>query len=144
MRKADWKLGKALTVVTVVYLICSIFGCALYMVLPPVLSSIGARIHAYLLYIAAMDDSRSILPVVFAIAGHLLVLLQVVFGFIGLKTGHVKPFAVLTLGDILLTLVFLLGHPNFEWPYTCGILVNLGYCLWLFRFSLIHKTAAIK
>ena len=144
MKKPDWKLGKALNIVTAVYLVCSVFGCALYMVLPPVLSSVGARIHAYLLFTAAMNEGTSIWPVVLAVIGHVFVLAQVIFGVIALKTGRLRLFTLLTVLELLLTTGFLAYQNNLGNEFTAGILLNIAYCLWLFRTSLSGKTAAIK
>ena len=139
MKKPDWKLGKAFTVLTAAYLVCSVFGCVLYLVLPPVLCSVGARVHAYLLFRAFRDSAEPVWPVFWMIAGHLYVLAMVAFGIRGLKTGKLKIFTLMTALDILLCMVILAVEGSVSYEYTSGILVNLAYCFWLFRKSLPPK-----
>ena len=144
MKKPDWKLGKALNIVTAVYLVCSVFGCALYMVLPPVLSSVGARIHAYLLISAAINEGKNLLMVILAALSHVFVLIQIVFGAMALKTGKLRGYTLLTAAEILLTLAFLAYQGTLDNEFTAGILLNAGYCLWLLKAALPKKSAATK
>ena len=51
------KLGVPLTAATVVYILCSLFGSLFYLVFPPFLCSIGARIHTYTLILYAMEET---------------------------------------------------------------------------------------
>ena len=142
MKKPERKLGKALSAATLAYLLCSIFGCALYMVLPPVLSSVGARFHAYLLLEAATDKTGSFLPIVWTVLAHVYVLVQVVLGFVALKTGKLRAYSLVTAVEVLLTVIYLGLEGSYSNWYTAGFLVNLVYCAWLFRVSLPKKNAA--
>ena len=143
MKKPDWKLGKALSVVTLVYLLCSIFGCVLYMILPPVLASLGARIHAYLLIGAALDTGDNIWPIIWTVAAHLFVLVHMVLGFYALKTGKLKGFTLMTIAEVLITFIFLIFQDYIGDGYSAGILVNLAYCAWLLK-KLASRSATAK
>ena len=140
MRRPDWKLGKALSAATIVYLIFSTFGCALYMVLPPFFSSVGARLHAYVLIYAALDETGSVWPMVWTIVVHLYMLCMISFGIIALKNGRCRIYALLTAAEILMTAVFLLATDCVDNEFTMGILLNAAYCGWLIRKSLSQMT----
>ena len=140
MRKPEWKLGKALSAATIVYLLLSTFGCALYMVLPPFFSSVGARLHAYVLIYAALDDTGSVWPMVWTVVVHLYMIAMVSFGIIALKTGKARVYTLLTAAEILMTAVFLIATDCVDTEFATGILLNAAYCGWLFRKVLPKKT----
>ena len=140
MKISDRHAQKAWFVVTVLYLLCSVFGCVLYMYLPPFLASIGARAHVYLLVAAAKAKEPNYWPEILTVIVHLFVLAQMGFGALGLRNGKLRIFTVLTVLEVLMTLV-LLATQNFHEFFTAsGVIVNMGYCVWLVKRELRRLT----
>ena len=142
MKLPNFKLGLPFTIATAVYLLFSLLGSMFYFVLPPVLCSAGARIHAYLLIEAALQDPRSAWQIALAVVGHLGVLLMAVMGIAAILKGPSKLYCLLVALDIVLCALFLLTVRNNEYHDTQGILLNIAYFIWLTRQFTPKKPAA--
>jgi len=132
MKLPEMKLGTPLAVATFVYVICSLFGCLLYLVLPPFFCSIGARFHTYVLNQVATDEVLTFFPVFFTVIAHIFVLTMCAFGIFAIKTGRTKVYFTLAVAEILLTIVYLILSGSRAYQFTSGILVNIAYCIWLY------------
>ena len=139
MKLPKIKTGKPFALVTAVYLLMSLFGSALYLVLPPVLCSMGARSHAYLLIHAALEDNPTTAQILLMVFSQLFVFMLVIFGILAILKGPSPAYCLLVALDIVITLVFLLIPMEEQYEHTAGILFNLVYCLWLFRFLVPKK-----
>ncbi|MBQ4549798.1 MAG: hypothetical protein IJA49_01705 [Oscillospiraceae bacterium] len=144
MKRFTPKLGAPLTIATVLYILCSLFGSLFYLVFPPFLCSIGARIHTYTLILYAMEETTTLGAVVWMILSHLFVFITLVFGVLAIARGKLKIYSLLTGLEILMTFVFLLFQETGNFSSTHGILVNVVYCLWLFKKALPAKPAVRK
>ena len=133
MTSRKLKLGIPLTVATVVYILLSLFGSTLYLALPSVLCSIGARIQAYTLILFAIREELTLDAILWISLSHLFVLAMLLCGVLAIITGKSRLFGLLVLLENLVTLIFLAFRKNGEFSSTSGIVVNLAYSLWLLR-----------
>ena len=141
MKLPKLKMGLPLTLATGIYLIFSLLGCLLYLTLPPVLCSVGARFHAYLLVMEAMKDQHTVVMVLLVVLSQLSVLLLAVLGIRAIVKGPGKLYLALVALDICLTIPFLLPQRNSEFNDTQGIVLNIAYFIWLMRTFLPKKAA---
>ncbi len=135
MTNQKLKLGFPLTVATVVYILCSLFGSLFYLVLPPFLCSIGARIHAYTLILYAIGGEATVPAVIWMIISHIFVLGILILGVIAIIKGNVRIYSLLVALEIIITFIFLTLQESGDFASTHGIVVNIGYCIWLFRHA---------
>ena len=112
------------------------------MILPPFLSSVGARAHVYLLVAAVKETEPNYWPEILTVIAHLFVLAQMAFGALGLKTGKLKIFTLLTILEILLTLLLLATQDFLVFKSESGIILNIGYCIWL--MSRVFRRPALR
>lgn len=124
------KFPPALTIATGVYLLCSLFALVLYPILPPVLSSVGSRIHFYLLVIAAFEGTTPFLTGLI-LAAHAGLIAMLWFGIRAIRTGRCKIYCALVGLDILLTFSLHFIQDIAVADYTAGVWVNLAYLIWL-------------
>ena len=139
MKLPKIQTSKPFALATAVYLLLSLFGSALYLVLPPVLCSIGARSHAYLLIHAALEDNPTTMQILLMVVSQLYVFVLVVLGILAVLRGPSPAYCLLVALDILVTLIFLLIPMEEQFEHTAGILFNLVYCLWLLRILVPKK-----
>ena len=136
MKSPKLKLGLPLTIATAVYIVLSLFGSALYLALPPFLCSIGARFHAYTLILFALEDQLTVAAILWSILSHLFVLVVLVYGVLAIFTGKVRIYSLLAACEVLFTSLFLIFQKTGEFSSTHGMIVNMAYCVWLFRHAL--------
>ena len=141
MKLPKLKMGLPLTIATGIYLLFSLLGCLFYFVLPPVLCSLGARIHAYILIEEAMRDQHTVMQIVLVVVAQLAVLLMAVMGIAAIVKGPSRAYLLLVGLDIVLTVLFLLTVKNSQYHDTQGIVFNAAYFIWLMR-TFLPKTAA--
>ncbi len=133
MKRPTVRSGKPFALITGVYLLLSLFGSALYLVLPPFLCSMGARIHAYLLINAALPSEPQFFPVVLMILAHLYVFAMIVFGILAIVKGPSRLYVLMVGLEILMTGLFFLLQRTGEYEHTAGILFNILYFAWITR-----------
>ena len=122
-----------LKVATGFYLFFSLLGVPLYMILPPVLTSVGARLHAYLLLTAAFNEAPpSVLLLLLIAVSHVLLLLIMITGIMAIVKGRFRLYSILVLLETVFTFAFLFCQGEGVYDFTAGIWVNLIYCIWLF------------
>ena len=141
MKSPKLKLGLPLTAATAVYIVLSLLGSFLYLALPPLLCSIGARIHAYTLIRFALEEQLTLAAILWSTLSHLFVLVVLISGVVAIVTGKVRTYALLVAFEILATALFLIFQRTGEFSSTYGMAVNMAYCVWLLRHA-AHRAPA--
>ena len=140
--KLTIKLGLPMKIATGIYLICSFFGFPLYMVAPPVLTSVGAKLHAYLFLTAAFgENDPSSLVLVPIVLSMILMLAIVITGIVAILKNRCRLYAILVAFETALTFAFLLVQKVGAYEFHAGIWVNLTYCIWLFYAVFVKRHA---
>ena len=142
MKLPKIKMSLPLTLATGIYLLFSLLGCLLYLTLPPVLCSVGARIHAYLLIEEAVRDQHTVMQIALVVFAQLGVLFMAVMGILAIVKGPSKLYVLMVALDIGLTFLFLLFQRAYKFNDTLGIVFNIAYFVWLLRQFTSGKPAA--
>ncbi len=143
MKLPKLKMGLPLTLATGIYLLFSLLGCLLYLTMPPVLCSVGARNQDYLLIPAATRDQHTVMQIALVVFAQLGVLLMAVMGILAIVKGPSRLYLLMVALDICLTFLFLLFQREYQFNDTLGIVFNIAYFIWLTRQFLPKKAAPV-
>jgi hypothetical protein len=133
-------LGLPLKIATGIYLFCSLLGLPLYMILPPVFASLGARLHAYLHLIKTFIDSEPTpLLLVLIVVSYIFLLALIIAGILAIWKGRYRIYTILVTVEIVLTFILLYSLDVGISGFAAGILINVAYCIWLLWAVFVKK-----
>ena len=134
-----------LKAITIVYLVLSALGLPLYQHLPPIVNSIGARIHTYMaMYIAMGQTDPSAMTAFLFLCAMIYVLALIIFGVKAVMKERYLLYTILVALEIISTVVFFFILNRAIYEITTGMLINTIYCIWLLaRVIRKRKTATI-